>query len=109
MKNSNSETAGKTDSSGGFFVKKLVIISVIALILRLIAAWEMAHAGDGANNVLQPLSTSDLATYMELGKACASGDFPETFYYQPWYYAVFLPFCYLLYFKISRFQDFKIS
>ncbi len=96
MKNSCTETAGRTDVSGGFFIKKLVIISIIALVLRLIAAWEIVAAADGANNALQPLPTSDLATYIELGKACAEGNFPETFYYQPWYYAVFLPLCYLV-------------
>ena len=96
MKNSNIEAAGKIQSPGGFFIKKLIIISAIALVLRLIAAWEIVSMAGGANNALQPLPTSDLATYMELGKACAGGEFPETFYYQPWYYAVFLPLCYLV-------------
>ncbi|MBQ4329986.1 MAG: glycosyltransferase family 39 protein [Lentisphaeria bacterium] len=88
-----SETAGKKSRSGGFFVKYLWGITIVALVLRLVASWEMAHAADGINNVLTPLPTSDLATYMKLGKECAAGNFPETFYYQPYFYAVFLVFC----------------
>ncbi len=87
------KTAGESVESGGFFIKFLWIITFIALVLRLISSWEMASAADGVNNVLAPLSTSDLATYMKLGRECARGDFPETFYYQPYYYAVFLVLC----------------
>ena len=85
--------AGKTRSPGVFFIRALWWISAAALILRLAAALEMALSLDGCNNVLHPLSTSDLATYMTLGRQCAQGMFPETFYYQPWYYAVFLALC----------------
>lgn len=90
------DTAGKNCTSGGFFIKFLWAASAVALILRLIASWEMARAGNGINNVLAPLPTSDLFTYMTLGKECAVGNFPETFYYQPWYYAVFLAGCKLI-------------
>lgn len=90
------ETAGKKELSGGFFIKILWIITGIALLLRLLASFEMAMAADGVNNALVPLPTSDLATYMKLGRECAAGIFPETFYYQPWYYAVFLALCYLI-------------
>ena len=95
MKKSEKNTAGKR-APDGFFIKSLSIITLAALIIRLIAAWEMATAFDGFNNALKPLPTSDLATYITLGKECAAGNFPETFYYQPWYYAVFLPLCYLV-------------
>lgn len=92
-KDQKSFSAGKKCNSGIFFVRYLCWVSFAALILRLIASWEMAQAGDGINNVLAPLPTSDLATYMTLGRECAAGNFPETFYYQPWYYAVFLAGC----------------
>lgn len=73
------------------FRRKLFFISVAALILRSIAAFEIACSGNGVNNMLEPLATSDLATYMRLGREIAQGKLPEFFYYQPFYYAVFLP------------------
>ena len=81
--------AGK-DRSGVFFVRALTVITLAAWLLRLAAAWEMSRAGNGIGNMFTPPPTSDLATYMTLGRACASGDFPAEFYYQPYYYAVFL-------------------
>lgn len=87
------KTADNQSEVGGFFIKSLWIITFIALVLRLVSAWEMSIAADGINNVLVPLPTSDLATYMKLGRECAAGQFPETFYYQPYFYAVFLVFC----------------
>lgn len=83
------ETAGDV-CNGGFFIKVLWIITAVSLLLRLTAAWEMLRAFNGVNNVVSPLPSSDLHTYMELGAQCASGEFPPFFDYQPWYYAVFL-------------------
>ena len=77
------------------FRRRLLLISIFAMLLRSIAAFEMACAGDGINNMLAPLPTSDLATYMRLGKEIAAGKLPEVFYYQPFYYAVFLPLIHL--------------
>ncbi len=51
----------------------------------------MAGFNAGMNSVFHPSTASDLATYMNLAREIAAGNFPETFYYQPWYYAVFLP------------------
>ncbi|MBE6398659.1 MAG: glycosyltransferase family 39 protein [Lentisphaerae bacterium] len=84
-----SKAAGKS-VPGGFFVRLLLLITAVAWILRLVAAWEMSRAGGGMNNMFTPPETSDLATYMQLGQECAAGNFPRTFYYQPYYYAVFL-------------------
>ena len=78
------------------FRKRLLFISIIALLLRSVAAFEMACAGNGINNMLEPLPTSDLATYMRLGREIAQGKLPEVFYYQPFYYAVFLPLIHLV-------------
>lgn len=83
------------------FRKILFFISIAALILRGIAAFEMACAGNGINNMLAPLPTSDLATYMRLGKDISQGKLPEVFYYQPFYYAVFLPVIYFICGKFS--------
>lgn len=83
-----------SSTSGAFFVRALSVITVLAWILRLLAAWEMSRAGGGVNNMFCPPPTSDLATYMTLGRECAAGRFPAEFYYQPYYYAVFLaPIC----------------
>lgn len=83
------------------FRKILFFISIAALLLRGVAAFEMACAGNGINNMLTPLPTSDLATYMKLGKEISQGKLPEVFYYQPFYYAVFLPVIYFICGKFS--------
>ena len=95
--NRTAETSGSVsffpgqDTGERRFRRVLFFISIGALLLRGIAAFEMACAGNGMNNVLTPQTTSDLATYMRLGQEIASGKLPEVFYYQPFYYAVFLP------------------
>ncbi len=99
--NSISTCAAGKDNAGGFFIRILIFITVAGWLLRLIAAWEMSVAGDGINNMFTPPAASDLATYMALGKACAAGDFPETFYYQPYYYCVFLGSIYFIFGKIA--------
>ena len=100
IKNFWNRTAGTSGSVSFFpgdtpeekrFRKRLFFISLVALIIRSIAVFEMACAGNGVNNMLEPLATSDLATYMRLGREIANGKLPEVFYYQPFYYAVFLP------------------
>ncbi|MCI5779064.1 MAG: glycosyltransferase family 39 protein [Lentisphaeria bacterium] len=88
--------AGK-DRSSVFFVRSLTVIALAAWLLRLAAAWEMSRAGNGVGNMFTPPPTSDLATYMTLGRACAAGDFPTEFYYQPYYYAVFLAAIYRMF------------
>ena len=72
------------------FKRALLLISAAALILRIIAAIEMCCFRGGENNVFMPPPTSDLATYMQLGSDIAGGNFPKEFYYQPFYYTVFL-------------------
>lgn len=67
------------------------LIAGAALLLRLGAAAEMAAANGGRNSVFTPSKLSDLATYMELARQVAAGEFSGPFYYQPFYYAVFLP------------------
>ncbi|MBQ7395139.1 MAG: glycosyltransferase family 39 protein [Lentisphaeria bacterium] len=79
----------------GFFVP-LAVITSGAFLLRLVVCCELASANDMFNAVFAPSKATDLATYMRLGSEIASGVFPETFYYQPYYYSVFLPLILLI-------------
>lgn len=71
--------------------KNLFFIALAALVLRLIFVYESAAANGGANAMLTPSPLSDLYTYWELSGRILSGTFHGEFYYQPFYYAVFLP------------------
>ena len=72
----------------GVFIAALLLVSAL---LRLMVSCELGSANMGANAVFHPSKATDLATYMRLAGEIASGRIPETFYYQPWYYAVFVP------------------
>lgn len=74
-----------------FFVAGSVSVILLALILRAVCCFELASFNNMANAVFSPSKATDLATYMRLAQEIARGGFPETFYYQPYYYAVFLP------------------
>ncbi|MDR0931996.1 MAG: glycosyltransferase family 39 protein [Victivallales bacterium] len=78
------------------FLPILGAIAVIALLLRLGVAYELGSANGGRNSVYAPSLLTDLATYMQLGRDVAAGKYSGVFYYQPFYYAVFLPVCNLL-------------
>ncbi len=58
------------------------------IILRLLTAWQISRI---TNFVYAPPSTTDLATYMTLSRRILEGTFEGAFYYQPFYYAAFLP------------------
>ncbi len=73
------------------FLRNLGWITLGALALRLIVSFELAAANHGINSVLRPSKLTDLATYLRLSEEISRGIFPEEFYYQPFYYAVFLP------------------
>lgn len=68
-----------------------IAVTAIAFALRLVSAVEMASFNGTLNSVFHPSKASDLATYMTLAQEIAAGKLPAVFYYQPWYYAVFLP------------------
>ena len=78
-----------------FFITALLLISGAAFLLRMGVALEFSAINGGNNNMLSPPTVSDLHTYIKLGKEIARGTFPQEFYYQPFYYAVFLPVIYL--------------
>ncbi len=81
---------------GGGFLLWLIGIAVAALLLRLGVSMELSAIAEGRNSVFTPSRYTDLATYMQLARDMAAGRYQGEFYYQPFYYAVFLPGCYLL-------------
>lgn len=65
---------------------------LLALLWRLIAAWQIGH-GEMASSMFSPHPATDLRTYMDLSQKVAAGEFEGPFYYQPFYYSVFLVIC----------------
>lgn len=81
---------------GRRFLRNLAWISIAALLLRLGVSAELATINGGNNSVFSPSKLSDLATYMQLARDMAAFQYSGEFYYQPFYYAVFLPVLYLV-------------
>lgn len=69
----------------------LLLIAGAGFLLRLGVSFELAGINGGRNSVFTPSPLSDLHTYMKLAREIAEGTFSGEFYYQPFYYAVFLP------------------
>ena len=66
-------------------------IVVAALCLRIIASVQLADINGGMNPVYHPSTLTDMATYWDLSGRILAGEFAtEYFYYQPFYYAVWL-------------------
>lgn len=65
----------------------LLAICLLGFALRLWFCVEVS----GHPFVTIPPDVTDMATYRALAERIAARDFPDTFYYQPFYYAVFLP------------------
>ncbi|MBR2912046.1 MAG: hypothetical protein IKC05_10570, partial [Lentisphaeria bacterium] len=78
-------------SRGGKFVSLLFSAAAAAFLLRLFAAYELGSINGGINSVFTPSRATDLCTYMRLAEEIATGKYKGVFYYQPFYYAVFLP------------------
>ncbi|MFA6290619.1 MAG: glycosyltransferase family 39 protein [Victivallales bacterium] len=66
----------------------LVIIAFAGFLLRMQVCRELL---DSDIQVSHPSSGTDMATYKELSERIMKGEYAEAFYYQPFYYAVFLP------------------
>ena len=62
---------------------------MLGLVLRLITASQLVSADSFVRN---PPSVTDMATYQQFSDEILHGKFPDIFYYQPFYYTVFLPF-----------------
>ncbi len=73
------------------FVTLLFTAAAAAFLLRLFAAYELGSINGGINSVFTPSRATDLCTYMRLAEEIATGKYKGVFYYQPFYYAVFLP------------------
>ena len=68
-------------------------ISILALTLRLIAGFQMSNLPN--SQVVRPGSQTDMFTYLKYAHQLTTGtysDFDGSYYYQPFYYAVFLRF-----------------
>ena len=66
----------------------LGIFTFLGLLFRLIVSAQLLKNDPFA---FAPSSDTDMATYHTLSDAICKGDFPKVFYYQPYYYSVFLP------------------
>lgn len=71
----------------------LICISVLAFIVRYWASAEIYNSSSLSSN---PLMGTDMQTYKILSQAVFKGNFNKSFYYQPFYYSVFLPGIYLI-------------
>lgn len=67
----------------------LVIIAFAGFLLRMQVCSELL---DSDVQVSRPSAGTDMATYKELSERILKGEYNEEFYYQPFYYSVFLPF-----------------
>ena len=67
----------------------LLLAVLLALLLRLVASVQMY----GLPAVQKPSPLTDMATYLRLAGEISSGNWPDHFDYQPFYYSIFLPFC----------------
>lgn len=88
----NQQTSASATRAGGCprFWTILLVIVAVALIARLVAGMQL-HAS--YTPAAYPHTSTDMATYYDLASKMLQGDYPyeEGFYYQPFYYAVFLP------------------
>jgi 4-amino-4-deoxy-L-arabinose transferase-like glycosyltransferase len=72
----------------------LIIIGALALaalVIRFGASSELSALNNGLNSVTVPSPATDMCTYRALAGEIAHGTYKGVFYYQPFYYAVFLP------------------
>lgn len=67
----------------------LVILAGAGFLLRMQVCRELI---DSDVQVSCPSAGTDMATYKELSERIMKGEYDEQFYYQPFYYAGFLPF-----------------
>lgn len=74
------------------FTYILLAITVAAFAVRLAVSIELAGVNNGFNQVTCPSPATDMAVYQGLAAKIANGTFKEVFYFQPFYYAFFLPF-----------------
>ena len=66
----------------------LVLLAGAGFLLRMQVCRDLI---DSDAQVSRPSAGTDMATYKELSERIMKGEYDEQFYYQPFYYAVFLP------------------
>lgn len=71
-----------------WFFPALLIICGIAFLIRLQVCRELKNAD---SQVVNPSVYTDMYTYKDYSEKIVKGQYDKTFYYQPFYYAVFLP------------------
>ncbi|MFA6100598.1 MAG: glycosyltransferase family 39 protein [Victivallaceae bacterium] len=74
------------------FTYILLALTIAAFAIRLAVSIELAGFNNGFNQVTYPSPATDMAVYQGLAAKIANGTFKEVFYFQPFYYAFFLPF-----------------
>ena len=77
------------------FLFRLALIVLGALALRLLVCSQLS----GLRSVIEPWKGTDMATYRRYALDILIGKWPEHFYYQPFYYSVFLPIVYAVFGK----------
>ena len=80
----------RSSRKGGTAFPYVPLIALAAFAVRFAVSCELIR-NDPA--VTGPSPITDMRTYLDLADGILRGKFPETFYYQPFYYAVFLPLC----------------
>ena len=93
MKTVPNVRSGKADRSsrkGGTVFPFLPLIALAAFVIRFAVSCELIRHDPA---VSAPSAITDMKTYLDLAEGILRGHFPQTFYYQPFYYAVFLPLC----------------
>ena len=66
----------------------LFLLTAAAFLLRLTVSFQLVKNDPAAAT---PALITDMKTYQTLALQILQGEFPSVFYYQPFYYAVFLP------------------
>lgn len=64
------------------------LIAAVGLLIRLIAGFQLLQFESRVGN---PPKVTDMWTYLHLSREILAGEIPREFYYQPFYYSVFLP------------------
>jgi len=90
MKQKNNKTA--------VFFRILACITFAGLVFRLIAAAQLISADPSAYD---PSAVTDMATYRSISSEILKGKIPDVFYYQPFYYSVFLPAAQLIFRSVT--------
>jgi len=83
-------SSDRSSRKGGTVFPYLPLIALAAFVIRFAVSWELIR-NDPA--VTTPSPITDMKTYLDLADNILRGIFPHNFYYQPFYYAVFLPLC----------------